>query len=110
MKLPVSKSLAITFGVYVLFVIVNFFFISRVTTYGTTLYIVGGVVIAAPTLVYGYLQNKRVKELEANFPVFLQDFVETMRGGMTLPQAFKAISDNKYSILTPYVKKMTAQL
>ncbi len=74
------------------------------------MYLIGGIVIAMPLIVIKYFETRRVKEMEKNFPVFLQDFVESIRGGMTLPQAFKAISNNQYGMLSPLVKKMTAQL
>jgi flagellar protein FlaJ len=48
--------------------------------------------------------------MEDIFPVFLRDFVETIRGGMPVPQAIKALTRNDYKIMNPYVKKMAAQM
>ncbi len=96
--------------VYIVFALVNYLYLSKVTGYATTMYIIGAVIIAAPLVVIKYFENRRVKEMEKNFPIFLQDFVEAVRGGMTLPQAFKTIASNQYGGLTPLVKKMSAQL
>lgn len=96
--------------VYAFFALFNHFYLSKVTGYATTMYLIGAVVVAMPLIVIKYFENRRVKEMENNFPVFLQDFVESVRGGMTLPQAFKTISVNRYGPLTSLVKRMSAQL
>ncbi|MEM7824588.1 MAG: type II secretion system F family protein, partial [Candidatus Aenigmatarchaeota archaeon] len=70
----------------------------------------GGIIVALPLIIIKFYENRRIKEMEKNFPVFLQDFVEAIRGGMTVPQAFKTISVNQYGALTPLVRKITAQL
>ena len=57
-----------------------------------------------------YTTYRRKKALEDMFPVFLRDFVESIRGGMTVPAALKSVSMNDYKSLSPYVKKMSAQL
>ena len=95
---------------YAIFVPLNYFYLSYIVSYGTTLYLVVLVVLAMPLFTIKYFEDKKVKEYEQNFSVFLQDFVETIRGGMTVPQAFKTISSNQYGALTPLVKKMSAQL
>lgn len=95
---------------YITFALFNYLYLSKVTGYAITMYLVGAIVVAMPLVVIKYFENKRVKDMEKNFPVFLQDFVESVRGGMTLPQAFKTISVNQYGVLTPLVKKMSAQL
>lgn len=105
-----SFLVAIAFAVYVVFALFNYFYLSRVIGYAITMYLIGAVVIAMPLVIIKYFENRRVKEMEGNFPVFLQDFVEAVRGGMALPQAFKTISVNQYGMLTPLVKKMSAQL
>lgn len=96
--------------VYLIFALFNYFYLAKVTGYAITMYLIGGIAIAMPLVTIKYFENRRVKQMEDNFPVFLQDFVESVRGGMTLPQAFKTISVNHYGVLTPLVKKMSAQL
>ncbi len=105
-----SVLVAIAIVVYVAFAAFNYFYLSKILSYATTTYFVGAIVVAMPLIIIKYLENKRVSGMERNFPIFLQDFVEAVRGGMTIPQAFKTISSNRYGILTPLVKKMAAQL
>jgi len=105
-----SMLVVISVIVYLSFALFNYLYLSKITGYAITMYLVGGIVIAMPLIVIKYFETRRVKEMESNFPVFLQDFVETVRGGMTLPQAFKTISVNEYGVLSPLVKKMSAQL
>jgi flagellar protein FlaJ len=76
----------------------------------SALNIVAGLVIIFPPAFYFYIQHKRKKEIESLFPVFLMDFVEAIRGGLTVPHALKLISSNDYKSLSPYVKKMAAQM
>lgn len=65
---------------------------------------------AFPILLFFYRDYTRKKQMEETFPVFLRDFVESIRGGMTLPQAFKALRKNDYKTLTPKINKIAAQL
>ncbi len=100
----------ISVAVYAAFAALNYFYISPRYEFASTLYIIAGVIVAAPLILTKYIENRRVKDYEQNFPIFLQDFVEATRGGMSVPQSFKAISNNQYGALTPLVKKMAAQL
>ena len=63
-----------------------------------------------PIVMIKYGQYKRRKEIEELFPIFLRDFVESIRGGMTVPRALKSVSRNDYKSLSPYVRKMAVQL
>ena len=95
---------------YLAIALLTYFYLGKATGLGFTFYFIGAAVVAIPSIVIKYFENKRVKDMEKNFPIFLQDFVETIRGGMSLPQAFKTISVNQYGPLTPLVRKMSAQL
>ncbi|HID18938.1 TPA: type II secretion system F family protein [Candidatus Bathyarchaeota archaeon] len=64
----------------------------------------------APVLLTYYVSYRRKKEMEEMFPVFMRDFVEAVRGGMNVPQAFERISKNDYRSLSPLIKKIAAQL
>ncbi|HDJ96506.1 MAG TPA: hypothetical protein ENG45_00340 [Candidatus Aenigmarchaeota archaeon] len=63
-----------------------------------------------PIILFKYIRYRKIKEIEDKFPVFLLDFVESVRAGMTLPQALKNVSKNDYGELSKYVKKMAAQI
>ncbi|MBU5689556.1 MAG: type II secretion system F family protein [Candidatus Aenigmatarchaeota archaeon] len=66
--------------------------------------------VALPIAILKYYQVSRIRKLEDNFPQFMGDIVEAVRSGMTLPQAINSVSKNDYGELTPYVKKLNAQL
>ncbi|MEM5803067.1 MAG: type II secretion system F family protein, partial [Candidatus Aenigmatarchaeota archaeon] len=72
--------------------------------------LIAGFILVFPLILVFYLKYKVKKEMEENFPVFLRDFVESIRSGLTIPQAFKSVSKNDYRSLNPYIKKMAAQL
>jgi len=63
-----------------------------------------------PIMLFVYSAYTKKREIEEMFPIFLRDFVESLRGGMPLPQAFKSLRKNDYKSLTPYIKKIAAQL
>jgi len=94
----------------VLFAAFNYFHLSTIITFSSTLYLISVVLCAGPIIFIKFKEQSRVKQLEENFPSFLRDFVETTRSGMAIPQAFKVVSNNNYGSLTPYVKKMASQL
>lgn len=87
-----------------------YFYLSKKITYGSTLYIIALILVSMPIIAWKYLEHRRVNALEERFPAFLRDFVEVVRGGMTVPYALKAVSSNDYGLLSRYVKKMAAQM
>ena len=104
------KMLIIGATIVVSFSLLNYFYLSKIVPFSTTLYFGIVFLVSIPIFVIKFTEQKKVKELEEMFPVFLRDFVESVRCGMPIPQAFKSISNNDYHSLTPYVKKITAQL
>lgn len=95
---------------YVIFALFNYFYLSKIISYASTLYIAMAIILATPLSVIKYTEDQKLKEYERNFSVFLQDFVEAMRGGMTVPQAFKSLTMNRYGALTKLIRKIAAQL
>ena len=91
--------------------VVTFFFLNQLPIQLTTLFYIFAAFIAVfPPAIYKYTQFRKLKEVDDMFPVFLRDLVQTIRGGMTVPLAFKRISANDYKVLTPMIKKMSAQM
>lgn len=76
----------------------------------SSIVIVAILIVIVPLAFLYYNTYRKRREMEDVFPIFLRDFVESIRGGMTVPQAFRSVSLNEYKALTPYVKKMNAQL
>jgi len=98
-----------TFLVFSIFLI-NFFFFREIPNIYSTINIFLGILFLLPIIMFEYLKYRRVKIIENNFPAFLRDFIELVRGGMTVQQAVKNLRKNDYKELNPYVKRMAAQL
>lgn len=91
--------------------LIGLFIISPIVPFVTEIfYVFAAFMVTVPFLLKWYGVYSKRKNIEKYFPVFLRDFIESIRSGMTLPQAFKTVSGNDYGTLTIYVKKMAAQL
>jgi Flp pilus assembly protein TadB len=90
-------------------VAINFLFLRNIETLFLTVNIVAGLIFAFPIIMLKYVEYSKHKEIEEAFPVFLRDFVESIRGGMPVPKALKSLTGNDYKALSFYVKKMAAQ-
>lgn len=97
-------------GLVVTLLTINFMLFITETTLFSTINLVAAFIFAFPLVMIKYMEYRRAKEIEDLFPVFLRDFVESIRGGMTIPAALKSVANNDYKALTPYIKKMAAQL
>jgi len=102
--------LAMSGVVTALTLVVNFLYFIEIPNLFSTINIVAIFIVAFPAVSLKYMDYRKKKRVEEMFPVFLRDFVESVRGGMTVPSAFKNISVNDYGPLTYYVKKMSAQM
>ena len=102
--------IAVNTSIVILLVALNWTVLAKYTNLSSLLNVVAAMLLAAPIIIVLYLRYERRKQLEEYFPVFLRDFVESVRGGMTIPQAFKTISNNDYKALSHYIKKVAAQL
>ncbi|MEM5882835.1 MAG: type II secretion system F family protein [Candidatus Aenigmatarchaeota archaeon] len=87
-----------------------FVYFQTLTNVFQVLLIIAFGVFISPLIFLRYNEHRKVKRLEEIFPIFLRDFVESVRSGMTIPQALKALSSNDYKTLSPYVKKIAAQV
>jgi len=93
-----------------LLVTVNFMLFRQVQDIFSVINIMAIFIFITPIILIKYNQFRAVKHMEELFPIFLRDFVEAIRGGMTVPQAFKTIQKNDYKSLNPHIKKMAAQM
>ncbi|MBS3054965.1 MAG: type II secretion system F family protein [Candidatus Aenigmarchaeota archaeon] len=111
MKFNTMWLLIISAGVFAgMLVGVNFFLFRQVENIFSVINVMAGFIFVLPIILYKYNQHNAIKHLEELFPVFLRDFVEAIRGGMTVPQAFNTIQKNDYKSLNPFIKKMAAQM
>lgn len=90
--------------------LINFMMLRDAPTVFSTINILALFVFAFPVIIIRYNEYKKTQEVEDMFPIFLRDFVETTKGGMTIPHAMKSLTRNDYKALNPYVKQMAAQL
>ena len=67
------------------------------------------ILLGVPTT-FEYIKYRTNREIEEKFPDFLRDVAESVRTGMTLPQAILAAKESYYGSLTPYVKRMVVQI
>ena len=76
----------------------------------STVVVVALIVAAAPISLIKYNEMTKIKLIEDMFPQFMQDLVEAVRSGMTLPMALKSVVQNEYGALSYHLKKLNAQL
>jgi len=91
-------------------ILFNYLILREATNVYSSINLIALFIFLFPLIMIKYTAYRRKKALEDMFPVFLRDFVESIRGGMTVPAALKSVSMNDYKSLSPYVKKMSAQL
>jgi flagellar protein FlaJ len=56
------------------------------------------------------MKNRAVREVEDQFPSFLQDLAESKRGGMTIMQAFESAKETDYGRLNAEIEKIHNEL
>lgn len=113
MKLKISPSLFIllfSLPVAVIILLFNWFYLKEARTLFQAVNIFAMFIVGFPIILVKYLSYRRKKEIEDMFPVFLRDFVEAIRSGMNLTQALDTISKNDYRALSPFIRRMAAQL
>lgn len=101
--------LIMTIGTVSTTLVVNFL-VFRDTAYFNVVNLISAFILITPLLMVRYVNYRRSREIEEMFPVFLRDFIESIRGGMTIPHAIKSVSRNDYGALTPHVRKMAVQI
>ena len=105
------KKLIIVNGTIVaLIIIFDFLFLRDITSIFSLVLLMACIMFIVPIALVRYTAIAKVKALEDSFPQFMRDLVESIRAGMTLPQAIDSISNNDYGKLNPYVKRLNAQL
>lgn len=55
-------------------------------------------------------ENRRQKEIELKFLEFVRNLVENVKSGISIPKSILQVTDENYGALTPYVKKLAAQI
>lgn len=112
LKLRKEQTMIVTVTTFlgVTLMILGFIYLREITGIFTSVMMISAILLAFPFVLFRYVEYKKTKEIENNFPLFLSDFVEAVRAGMPLPQALKHVSKNNYGALTRYIKKISAQI
>lgn len=89
---------------------------------GLSVYFAGLIRVGGSLLIFGlllgvlpygaisFLKNRAVRQMEDQFPSFLNDLAESKRGGMTILKSFESARDTDYGILNREVEKVHNQL
>ncbi|MBI2579322.1 MAG: type II secretion system F family protein [Candidatus Aenigmarchaeota archaeon] len=89
---------------------VNFMLFSAIPQIFSMINLVAGILVMGIPLLIKYESYGRVKKIEALFPKYLGDVAQNIASGMTLPQAMRTSANNDYSVMTPYVKEISAKI
>ncbi|MCD6371480.1 MAG: type II secretion system F family protein [Candidatus Aenigmarchaeota archaeon] len=110
MKFKIYHLSIITLPISLVLIFFSFTFFSEIPELLSTIIFVAVSIVILPIVIWKYSEYLKKKQIEENFPAFLRDFVESVRGGLTVPEALKSVSKNDYKALSPYVKKLSSQL
>ncbi len=101
-------AVSVIMGIFIL--AFGFVFLRDSPSLMSTVFVVALIVAGAPITLVKYNELTQIKIIEETFPQFIQDLVETVRSGMTLPVALKSVTQNDYGSLSPHLRKLGAQL
>lgn len=74
------------------------------------LFILGTLVAAIPFALFSYLEFSKIRAIEDQMPLFLQDLAESQKVGLTLNESLKQAAKVDYGRLSPDIKKIYHQL
>lgn len=105
----ISEIIFISIGIMIL--IINNFFISSIfAAIVPIINVIGGLIAVVPPLLVFYMRYRLNIEIEQQFILFVRDLTESINSGMTLPLALEHSLKKDYAALSPYIKKMSAQV
>jgi len=105
------KTITIVNGIIVAVIILfDFLFLREISNLFSLIIILAIIMFVVPIALIKYYEGWKVTSLEDTFSPFMRDLVESVRSGMALPQAIEVIADNDYGSLSPYIKRLNAQL
>lgn len=85
-------------------------YISGSIVLGGALFVAGMVIAFLPYALWIYFRDKKYRQMEQEFPIFLRNLSEAIKGGMTLPQAFQHAAQTEYGRLDEEVQRAAHQL
>ncbi len=115
MELKIKHWMGIIFGF--LIIALDFIFLFNFTGkigpkewYFNPILLIGIIIMGILIILDIIKENNRQKELEVKFLEFVRGLVETVRSGVSIPQAILHVSNVSYGSLTPYVQKLAHQV
>jgi len=88
---------------------IGLFFYNNISLMGNFI-LLAAVIGIIPYALLTYFEFKRIKDIEDRLPIFFLDLAESLKIGMTLPEAFKQASKIDYGKLSAEIKKVNDQL
>ncbi len=104
-----KKLIIITGSAFVVLLALSFVFSDNFVI-STNLLLVAVLVMVVPVYINRFMEYKRIRDYEKNFPNFLRDLAEAQRAGLTILQAIQASGKSDYGSLTNEIKKINSQL
>ena len=104
-----SEIIFISIGIVIL-IVNNFFVFPIFPAIVPILNVIGGLIAVVPPLLVFYIRYRLNIEIEQQFILFVRDLTESINSGMTLPLALEHSLKKDYAALSPYIKKMSAQV
>jgi len=93
-----------------LFILGIMFYVVLGPQIGGSMIILGVISIVLPIGILSFLENRRLKEMEDQFPAFLNGLAESKRGGMTLLDSFESASNTDYGRLNEEIDRVYSEL
>lgn len=94
----------------ILVMVIGALTISRFTQIGGIFIIMGLTISVLPFGIISFLKGRAIRNMETNFPNFLNDLAESKRGGMTILGSFESADETDYGRLNREVEKIYNQL
>ncbi len=105
-----EKRLLLISGIIFVALLVIAFLLPEDFAMSMNLVFIGMIVLILPFSVHKFLEFKKIKLYEEQFPNFLRDVAEAQRAGLTIVQAIKLAARSDYGTLSKEVKKINDQL
>lgn len=109
MEMDKKRILLITVTVFLSAMLVSVILFQELVIFLNVL-IMGVIVIVLPFSIYQFIEFKRIKNCEDEFPNFLRDLAEAKRSGLSLIQAIRSCSKSDYGALTQEIVRLNNKL
>ncbi len=95
---------------FVILIAMSIVMFEKEFVFASNLILLAIILISVPYGIYRFLEFRRIREYENEFPAFLRDLAESQRSGLTLIQSLRIATKSNYGSLTKEIKKLTDQI